>query len=58
MKCQVRVSVQNIANNHVHFQRVLDADDSVLIPYDKIIDTLLFLYQGLKVKVVVEKDIY
>ena len=53
-KQQIRVRVQNIANDHVHFERILDTDSSVSFPYEKIVDSLLFLYQGHNIKVVCE----
>ena len=56
-KQQVKVCVQNISNDKVHFERILDTDSSVVFPYDKLIDSLLFLYQGLNVKVVIEKAV-
>lgn len=57
-KQQVRISVKNISNDHVHFERVLDTDSSVKFPYDELVDSLLFLYQGLNVKVVIEKAVH
>lgn len=54
MKKQVRVSVQNITNEHVHFERLVDIDGSIATPYDTIVSSLLWLYNGLNVKVVIE----
>ena len=55
MKTQIKVSVRNITNDHVHFERILDSDGSVDIPYSSIVNTLLYLYSGLNVKVVIEQ---
>lgn len=58
MKKQLRVSVQNVSNEHIHFERVLDSDSNIVIPYDNIVTSLLWLYQGLNVKVVIETASY
>lgn len=56
MKKQVLISVQNISNDHVHFKRCIEQDDSIRIPYDSIVQTLLYLFNGLNVKVVIEQS--
>lgn len=55
MKRQILISVKNISNDTVHLKRCIDVDDSIVVPYSKIVDTLLFLYNGLNVKVVIEQ---
>lgn len=55
MKTQVRISVKNIQNEHTHFERVLEIEDSLVVPYDRLMSALLYLYQGLNVKVVIEQ---
>lgn len=57
-KSQIKVSVRNISNDHVHFERILTVDDSVMFPYSQIVDALGVLYDGMSVKVVVEKAAY
>ena len=57
-KSQIKVAVCNISNDHVHFERILTVDDSVTFPYSQIIDALGVLYDGMSVKVVVEKAAY
>lgn len=54
MKRQIRISVANISNEHVHFERCIDTDSNIVIPYDDIVNTLLFLFRPLNVKVVIE----
>lgn len=56
MKTQIKVSVQNISNDHVHFERILTLDDSVAVPYNSIVNTLLYLFNGLNIKVVIEQQ--
>lgn len=56
MKTQIKISVQNVSNNHVHFERIIEQDTSISIPYDNLISSLLFLYDGLNVKVVIEQQ--
>lgn len=58
MKKQIRISVQNVSNEHVHFERLVDCDGSINVPYDNIISSLLWLYNGLNVKVVIETANY
>lgn len=55
MKKQIIISVQNISNDNVHLKRNIDCDSAVIVPYSQIIETLLFLYRGLNVKVVIEQ---
>ena len=45
------VSVRNISNNRVHFERVIDLPSSVQFPYEKVNSSLLFLFNGLDVSV-------
>lgn len=56
MKTQIKVSVQNISNDHTHFERILTLDDSVMVPYNNIVNTLLYLFNGLNIKVVIEQQ--
>lgn len=56
MKTQIKVSVLNISNDHVHFERILTLDDSVSVPYNSIVNTLLYLFNGLNIKVVIEQQ--
>lgn len=58
MKRQLRVSVQNISNDHVHFERCIDSDESIKVPYDSLVSSLMWLYQGMNVKVVIETATY
>lgn len=58
MKKQLRVSVQNISNEHVHFERCIDSDDAIKVPYDSLVNSLLWLFQGMNVKVVIETASY
>lgn len=53
-KLCIKVCVRNITNEHTHFERVINYDDNVVVPYDSIVKTLLWLYQGQNVKVVIE----
>ena len=54
MKRQIMFSVRNVDNSHVHFERIVESDTNVSIPYDKIIPALEYLFQGLKSKVCIE----
>ena len=58
MKKQLRVSVQNVSNEHVHFERCVDCDDSLQVPYENLVSSLLWLFNGLNVKVVIETTNY
>ena len=58
MKKQLRVSVQNVSNEHVHFERCIDLDPNLVVPYDSLVSSLLWLYSGLNVKVVIETANY
>lgn len=51
----IKVSVQNVSNDHVHFERVLDVHQDIKIPYENLVSSLLWLYSGLNVKVVIEQ---
>lgn len=44
-----KIEVQNVANDHVHFARLITLPDSIEFPYEKIVESLLFLYRGLDV---------
>lgn len=58
MKKQLRVSVQNVSSDHVHFERCIDCDGSLSVPYDSLVNSLLWLFSGLNVKVVIETANY
>ena len=44
-----KIEVQNVANDHVHFARLVTLPDAVEFPFSKIVESLLFLYSGLDV---------
>ena len=58
MKKQLRVLVQDVSNEHVHFERCIDMDSNLFVPYDSLVSSLLWLYSGLNVKVVIETANY
>lgn len=47
----IEISVNNVKNEHCHFKRVIDVPTSLSIPYDNLVKSLLFLFQGLDVTV-------
>lgn len=51
---EIIVSVKNKSNNHVHFKRTVDVNDSVSFDYNAIVRSLLSLYNGLDVMVCFE----
>lgn len=55
---QLRVSVKNISNEHCHFERCIDLNESLEIPYKEITKSLEYLFQGLNVKIVFESSLF
>ena len=46
----LEIKVQNVSNDKVHFARIIDVNDNIIVPYDSIINVLLFIFKPLKVK--------
>lgn len=55
MKRQILITVQNISNDTEHFKRLITIDSSIKVPYNQIVDSLLWLFQPMNVKVVIEQ---